>query len=97
MKVETRILVTVCSSRACIGVVLRGSGVDGSVGGKDCIELCEDLIRRGYRGETRYALGDCKCGLPSPPHIPAVGKAWSKILADVISFLESREGDKEVG
>jgi len=96
LKSETRILLTTCSSRACVGIIVRGSGIDGSVGGKDCGELCKDFLWRGYRGETRFASGTCTCGLPAPPLVPSITRAWMRILSEIISdislYLEKKPG-----
>lgn len=67
IKREARILVSKCYCSRCIGVVLRGGDVDGAVSGYSCRQLCRRIESRGFLGELRYALGDCKCGLPLPP------------------------------
>jgi hypothetical protein len=96
LKSETRILITTCSPRACMGVIVRGAGVDGVVGGKSCEDLCRDFSQRGYRGETSFASGNCTCELPTPPILPPTAKAWARILSEIINdialYLEKKPG-----
>jgi len=67
LKPEARILVSSCTGRMCLAIVLRGIDVDGAVAGEDCEDLCRRLEQRGYMGEARYSYGDCTCGLPPAP------------------------------
>lgn len=78
-KREARVLVSKCYSGICLGIVLRGSDVDGAVAGPSCSALCRELETKGYTGELRYAVGDCRCGLPTPPSV--TGETESLILA----------------
>jgi len=97
LKPETRILVTVCHRNVgCLGVVMRGQGVDGACSGSSCLELCSHLARRGFFGELRYALGDCTCGYPPPPRDGIVEerlKAWEGLLRSALQALESPCGE----
>jgi hypothetical protein len=88
LKSEARILITTCSPKACIGLIIRGAGVDGAVGGKNCEDMCKDFSRRGYQGETRFAFGDCICGLRTPPSLPSTAEAWARVLSKIISDME---------
>ncbi|MEB2836548.1 MAG: hypothetical protein GSR80_001718 [Desulfurococcales archaeon] len=83
MKSETRILVSACTASSCVGIVLRGTGVDGAVSGSSCAELCRDAARRGLLGETRYFLGDCPCGLREAPLVPIHALAWLRLLYNI--------------
>ncbi len=65
-KRETRILISKCYDNICLGIIKRDKDIDGAVSGKSCKELCLDAEKRGYMGELRYAIGDCRCGLPIP-------------------------------
>ncbi len=67
MKEEARIFVSKCNPDICIGVIVRGIGVDGVVSGKNCREACSQLSEKGYLGELRYFIGDCSCGLVESP------------------------------
>ena len=68
-KTEARVLASKCFSEVCVGLILRGSDVDGAVSGRDCAELCSDLEKRGFSGELRFSTGDCKCGFPTPDRV----------------------------
>ena len=85
MKSEARILVSRCGSSLCIGVILRGNSIDGAVIGDDCNELCSDLEKHGYAGETRFSLGPCTCGLPLPPRLTEGALAWTSLLEDAVN------------
>ncbi len=89
MKEEARVLITSCTeterTRLCLGIILRGAGVDGAVSGHSCKELCVDAEKRGFMGELRYSLGPCRCGLPSPP---GWNPLWSRVLEAIRSGWE---------
>ncbi len=70
MKPEARVLVSKCYGGLCLGIVVRLDDVDGAAAGCGCEGLCESLEDKGYMGELRYAIGDCRCGLPLPPRDP---------------------------
>jgi hypothetical protein len=80
LKPETRILLAHCSKahNICIGVILRGSAVDGVVSGRDCENLCKSFFEAGYAGETRFSYGECRCNLESPP---ASNPLWALFLS----------------
>ena len=69
MKREARVLASSCTGRVCIGIVVRGPGLDGLAVAPTCTALCLRLEEKGYLYELRYAMGDCTCGLPGPPRI----------------------------
>ncbi len=83
MKSEARILVSACTIDSCVGVVLRGIGIDGAVSGSSCAELCRDAAKHGFLGETRYFLGDCPCGLKEVPLVPIHALAWLRLLYNI--------------
>ncbi|MCE4625596.1 MAG: hypothetical protein F7C35_07030 [Desulfurococcales archaeon] len=84
MKPEARVLLSSCGQvfgqELCLALILRGSGVDGAVSGRGCRDLCKNAEEKGYSGELRYALGDCSCGLPTPP---ASRPEWERALAAI--------------
>ncbi|MCE4601326.1 MAG: hypothetical protein F7C38_07190 [Desulfurococcales archaeon] len=83
-KKEARILVSKCFSSKCLGIVLRGSEVDGAVSGRDCATLCRDAEEKGFSGELRFAAGDCRCGYPLPP---TVTRSLESVLYTLSSSL----------
>jgi hypothetical protein len=87
-KPEARILVTKCYNNACLGIIMRGLDVDGAVSGRNCGELCEDLEKRGYMGELRFAAGDCRCGLPLPPQCDCANELL--VLASRLPLIVER-------
>ncbi len=66
-KHESRIVITKCYDEVCLGIIIRGEDVDGAVSGRNCQELCAELVNRGFMGELRFSAGDCRCNLPLPP------------------------------
>lgn len=82
MKREARVLLSSCHENLCIGVIARGSRVDGVVSGCGCDGLCRDAADRGYTGELRYSRGECSCGFPPPP---ARDPWWDSYLGAVRS------------
>ena len=76
MKREARGLASSCTRRVCVGIVVRGPGLDGLAVAPSCAALCLRLEERGYLYELRYAVGECTCGLPRPPRITAEVEAF---------------------
>ncbi|MCE4619348.1 MAG: hypothetical protein F7C82_01400 [Desulfurococcales archaeon] len=90
IKREARILVSKCYCSKCIGVVLRGGDVDGAVSGHSCDELCSELKSRGFSGELRYAVGDCRCGFPPPPRASLESQSLLLTLSSSLPLWVSR-------
>lgn len=97
MKREARILLSACEDSVCCGLVLRGEGFDTVLLARGCEELCSRAKERGYMDELRYQLGDCDCGLPSPPRRIAPPSGFAAEIARsalrLISLHREERGD----
>ena len=88
MKSEVRILASSCAGKVCSGFVLRGRGVDGVALGLGCAGLCLRLSEKGFLGELRYSVGDCSCGLPSPPRVTEASTLYLSFARKVSERVE---------
>ncbi|MCE4598672.1 MAG: hypothetical protein F7C81_00540 [Desulfurococcales archaeon] len=94
-KHEVRILASRCKDGICIGLIVRGRGFDGAVAGKNCNELCERLVAKGYIYELRLSSGDCNCGLTSLNinGLHEINLFLEKLLASITSFVWNEKGE----